>query len=255
MVLCDSEIKKIGQAAIDPYRDEAVGSVAYDLQCDSFGIENSEVDKVTLAPGDSAFVKSIEGIDVPPNMIVRVLLRNSRIRQGLSLEAPVYQPGHKTRVFYRITNVSGSSITLSHGDGVASIMFEFLSHDVEHPYSGTFQNEIDFRGMGKYGGDYIRQMSDVEEKIEDVKEIEKHIYSNVLSIMAVFVAVFSLININVQNSSLSMKSLISLSLATVGFAGTLITIIHSVTSGKKNSLVVWIVCIAPYALAVLLQYI
>lgn len=256
MILCDNEIKKIGSSVLSPYNENSVGSIVYDLQCDTFGNDDSsEVGMITLAPGDSVFIKSIESINVPTNLVVKVILRNSRIRQGLSIEAPVYQPGHQTRVFFRVTNISKAAVSLKKGDGVASIMFETIDGNVEHPYSGVFQDEIDFRGMGKYGGEYARQMSTVEKKIENVKELEKHIYSNVLSIMAVFVAIFSLININIQNSAMSIKSLISLNLVTIGSVGTLIAIVHAVLSDGKNKPLVWIVCIAAYSLAILLQYI
>lgn len=85
-----------------------------------------------------------------------MILRNSRIRQGLHLDAPLYLPGHETIVYYRVTNFSGRAITLKEGDGIAAITFEELPEPVDSPYSGGFQKEMKFSGMGKYGSKKVR---------------------------------------------------------------------------------------------------
>ena len=58
-----------------------------------------------------------ELIHLPSTLVARVMLRNSRIRQGLSLDAPLYFPGHSTRVFFRVTNIGqgGAAEILEHG--------------------------------------------------------------------------------------------------------------------------------------------
>lgn len=75
------------------------------------------------------------------------LLRNSRIRQGLSLDAPLYFPGHGTRLFYRVTNVSGGTITLDKSKGIAQVAFQHVEGTVAHPYHGAFSDELDFNGI------------------------------------------------------------------------------------------------------------
>ena len=75
------------------------------------------------------------------------LLRNSRIRQGLSLDAPLYFPGHGTRLFYRVTNVSGNTISLDKSKGIAQVAFQRVDGTVAHPYHETFSDELDFNGI------------------------------------------------------------------------------------------------------------
>ena len=62
---------------------------------------NKESKNIKLEPHDSAFVMSKESIELPNNIIAKVVLRNSRIRQGLTIDTPIYQPGHRTKVFFQ----------------------------------------------------------------------------------------------------------------------------------------------------------
>ena len=256
MILCDKQLLEYNENLIKPFSTEAVQSIAYDLQTESFANEpGKEKTNILLQPGESIFVKAKEEIHLPANLIGNVILRNSRIRQGLLLTAPVYYPGHHTKVFFRITNVSKQSITLDQQTGIASIMFERLETEAEHPYEGSFQKEFEFKGMGTYSSILSDEMSDIEKKVNDIKDIEKSIYGNVLAIMAVFIGIFSIININLQNASLDMKNLISLDLTTAGSVGFLVAIINMILPGGKHKKFVWIACSIAFIMAIILQYI
>ena len=113
MYLSDTKIQELIDNKVLLNADASnIGQVTYDLRTDGFYINESKQFEVELGPGDSTFVSCVECVALPNNLTASVLLRNSRIRQGLSLDAPLYFPGHGTRVFYRVTNVSGSTITL-----------------------------------------------------------------------------------------------------------------------------------------------
>lgn len=89
---------------------------------------------------------------------------NSRIRQGLSLDAPIYQPGHRTLIYYRFTNISKSTITLSTEDGTAYIMFYDLDNIPSNTYNGAFQNEGgNFFGMSSYSEYFRKEISKVDD--------------------------------------------------------------------------------------------
>lgn len=68
---------------------------------------------------------------------------------GLDIAAPVYQPGHRTIAFVRITNIAGGNGIIKAGDSIFSIMFNRLSADVTHPYNEQFQDEIEFNTLQK----------------------------------------------------------------------------------------------------------
>lgn len=88
-----------------------------------------------------------ELIHLPSTLAARVMLRNSRIRQGLSLDAPLYFPGHSTRVFFRVTNIGQGVIALDCSRSIAQLVFERVEGGVEHPYDGAFADEFVYRGV------------------------------------------------------------------------------------------------------------
>lgn len=165
ILLTDTEVYDlINNNILEKADANRVLCIGYDLKPQSYYNTNKEYyEKITLDPGDSIFVECKEFISMPQNMIAQIQLRNSRIRQGLSLEAPIYQPGHKTLIYYRITNISKSVITLSTEDGTAYILFYYLDSVPAHAYDGAFQNESgDFFGMSSYSEQYRKEMSQVD---------------------------------------------------------------------------------------------
>ena len=255
MILYDKLLLSKGKDIIRPFDKEKVINIGYDLTTEKYTIgNNSETTSVKLMPFQSAFVMSKESIELPDNVLAKVVLRNSRIRQGLTLDAPIYQPGHKTKVFFRITNVSEKEIDLDERADFATIVFEELDGNVGRPYAGTFQNEFNYKGMADYSSIYLREIEDIEEKIKNVKDIEKHIYGNVLTIMAIFVGVFSLINLNVSlaNQSFDAKYLMILNLVTIGAIGSLMAILDAIVNDSKKRLL-WLVPVVCFVIALLIH--
>lgn len=140
-------------------------SIGYDLRTKAYYNANKEYyEKTILQPGESIFVECQEYVSLPSNMIAQIQLRNSRIRQGLSLDAPIYQPGHRTLIYYRVTNISKSTITLSTEDGTAYIMFYDLDNIPSNTYNGAFQNEGgNFFGMSSYSEYFRKEISKVDD--------------------------------------------------------------------------------------------
>ena len=134
---------------MEDFSAECVTNIGYDLRAEQFIVNGQAAASAVLEPGESVFVGSREKIKLPDDMIGQVVLKNSRLRQGFSMDAPVYQPGHHTRVFFRLTNVSGDELQLSAGQQYTNILFERLSTPPDRPYSGTFTNEFDFNGLGR----------------------------------------------------------------------------------------------------------
>lgn len=248
MILTDVKIKEFGESLISPFNDSQVQAVCYDLTAHRFFAEpNKDVNRYELKPMSSVFVECYEQIKLPNNLTATVLLRNSRIRQGLLLTAPLYHPGHNTPVFFRLTNVTSKIIELEEGMGFASIMFEELTENTAQPYQGTFQNEDKYKGMGKYSDTYKKSMKDIEDKVESVKHIERGIYSNVLAIMSIFIAAFSIININVtlSQSDLPLLTLVVFNLCTIGSIAFLVGLVTKIIDSKKNSnTIFWISALA-----------
>jgi len=83
----------------------------------------------------------------------------------------------------------------------AQIIFEQLTEEPKTPYSAqkgaSFQDEVVYKGLGNYKEDYEKQTwKKLERTKEDIEGVSQRIYANVLTIMGVFVAIFSLLTIN-----------------------------------------------------------
>lgn len=222
MILTDKEIiAKIDERTllIEGYDEDCVTSIGYDLRTKCLYTDDKhERQELTLLPGESAFVGSEEVVSVPTSLCCKVYLKNSRIRQGLSLDAPVYQPGHQTRIYFRLTNVSKDELVLRAGEQYAMLVFEQLEGVPAEPYNGVFVDEFTFGGLGKYQNMYDDQVRKLTKKQKDLESIEKSIYGNVLVILSVFVALFSILVTNVPSlaTAVSVQKLIGFDLAILG---------------------------------------
>jgi deoxycytidine triphosphate deaminase len=165
MILVDKDIKKrIAQKEliIEGYQEQNVNGASYELTVDCVYDANGKGNGVfKLHPGDIVFVKTQEKLNIPQDILGRIAEKNSRMRQGLIVAGPHYQPGHITYAFLRVQNVSENTIELSRGMKIAQIMFEQLSGIPDMPYNkqqnASFQNEETYVGLGNYREEYERQ--------------------------------------------------------------------------------------------------
>lgn len=210
---------------VENYIEENAQTISYDLRIDyilSNDDRHDKLDYFSLAPGATVFIASMENIKVPEDMFFKVIERYSSIRRGIAFESPVYIPGHYTKVFTRITNISNDIIELHKNDSVVSVMFYQLAQKVSEPYKGTYQGEFDFKKAGIYhdvpAPNVVKVKNEIEEKVNSVKDIEKKIYDHIMIIMTVFIAAFSLVNLNIDFLSNS-KTLIDMLVYNLTFLG------------------------------------
>lgn len=265
MVLVDREIAELSEpegGLIDSFDERCLTNIGYDVRAKYFVLGRAEKEKkesVSLNPGESAFVACAESVNMRTNLLCRVVLKNSRIRQGLSLDAPVYQPGHHTRIFFRLTNVSNDELTLNREDKFATLIFEQLSKVPDKPYDGAFSDEFDFSGLGEYQDIYRRQIREIEQKSEDLKSIEHSIYANVLVIITVFVALFSFLttNLSLVSSSAEAQQFFMYNFLLLGCISFLVALIDGVINRKKKmpSLIVpWIPSVVCFIISIIIFF-
>lgn len=193
MFLKDDDLKG---GLIEGAQDDGFGNISCDLFIKEILANSGHCAEYALKSGESVFVSTVEVIDVPKNMFAQVIMRNSAIRSGLDIAAPVYQPGHKTRVFFRVTNVSSATVNLKQGLSVCSLMFYRFSVDSSKPYEGVYSNEFDYRGIGDFHRVAVPAVGEIEEKLRTLEKMEARLYGNVMMMLTVFVAIFSLVNLN-----------------------------------------------------------
>lgn len=120
---------------------------SYDLRANAFYSDGQKLDAYPLEPGDSVIAESMEIIHFDRDTCGMVNIKNSRLRMVLMIDSPVYQPGHTTRIYFRITNLSNDTVPLASGDKYVMLLFEQLSQTPDHPYAGTFSDECSFQGL------------------------------------------------------------------------------------------------------------
>lgn len=231
MILVDKDLRERIQAEpslIKGYlKDSQLGAVSCDLTVSEVVGSKWEDNRFSLIPQSVVFVKTNEFLQMPKDLIGIVTEKNSRMRQGLRVEAPRYQPGHHTAMFLRVQNISDQTIYLEKDMEIAQIMFESLSRTPEKTYDerddASYNQETKYRGFGNYEKEYKTQISNftdtVKEAKEDIESASHRIYSNVLALMGIIVAVFSLITINYNTATqtnVDFRFLIAMNL-TLGF--------------------------------------
>lgn len=206
MLLVDKNIKTRvanGELIVENTYDLGnVNAISYDLTIDTIQAEGKALKKYILAPNATVFIKTKEVLSIPNDLMGRIGEKNSRMRMGLEVAGPHYYPGHITNAFLRVHNISDSSIAIQNGDKIAQIFFEQLRDTPDVLYNSTFQNEREYTGFGaKYQAEYDKRIQSAEKIKDNIEEKEQQIYSNVLTLMGIFVAIFSLISINFQAAS------------------------------------------------------
>jgi deoxycytidine triphosphate deaminase len=182
--------------------------VGYDLRIRTVYYPSEDNGKSTgtsssyeLAPGKTVFVGTIEVLNMPLDLVGIIVQRNSLLRRGIRVDAPVYQPGHHTRMFLRVTNVSDTPVVLEEDKPIASIMFEKLSSKVPK-YEGDFKDEFDYSALNNYTKEILNTRY-LDNKIQSLENIEKSLYEKVIIIITIFVGIFSLINLNINFASIA----------------------------------------------------
>lgn len=144
MTLTDVQILNAGSRLLSPLDSTKVNPIGVDLTTRRFlDFSGTEHSSFQLDAGESVFVECLEKISLPTDICARIVVRNRWLRKGLTVSAPVYQPGHHTRPRFLLTNHSPTpSEPLSVDHSFAQIQFEQLAGGVAKPYDGQYQREL-----------------------------------------------------------------------------------------------------------------
>lgn len=246
------------QTAITGGDPNSVTNIGYDLTTERFyKLSSSGETSCTLLPGESVFAESEEHLRFDSQTVGIVALRNSRIRQGLSLDAPVYQPGHKTPIRFRLTNISDKAIELEAGEKHAMLLFYQLAAAPDRPYDGTFQKELTWKGMGAYNSQYAAQIKEIEDKTKDLRSLEKSVYGNVITILTIFVGIFTLLNVNISlvKEAATAMSFLFFNLSTLGAVSFLAALLDTLLQRENARRWLWLIPFLLFAVLIVLSVI
>lgn len=153
MILVDKEIKELvdSKNLITNFNIDNLGAISYDVVVEKFILDNKEVDseECVLSVSEFVYVKVKESLNMTNDLCCRIIEKNSLMRNGLKVDGPLYQPGHKTRIFLRVWNISKQEIKLKKNMKIAQLVFLKLSdvpintYDVQQ--NAHYNNEEIFR--------------------------------------------------------------------------------------------------------------
>lgn len=252
MILVDKDILNLVHSKkliVQNFNKNNLGGVSYDLTLDKIvGLGDNETDQVTeyeLSPGEAVFIKTQEMLHIPEKILGRIAQKNSRMRMGLYVDGPHYHPGHKTFAYLRVQNLSSNCITIKRDDKIAQIFFEELNGVPNQLYGETndaFADEIDFKGLSSYKSEYKKHIKKIEKVKENIEEKETQIYANVLTLMGIIAAVFSLVTINFEafsNATIDLKFILLMNLSLVFSISVFFGLLYIITRKHKG----WVFCL------------
>lgn len=154
MILVDREIKELvdSENLITNFSEDRVNSISYDVVIDKFILDYKEVDmeEYLLSSNEYVYVKTRESLNMVNDLCCKIIEKNSLMRNGLKVDGPLYQPGHKTSIFLRVWNISKNDIILKKDMEIAQLIFMKLSGVPNNTYNmqdgARYNNEDSFRG-------------------------------------------------------------------------------------------------------------
>ena len=253
MFIVDRDIKHLCQQhelIAEKYNEQNVGSISYDLTLQDVIVleeDNETYNSYELKPNQTVFVSTLEVLKIPDNYVGIVTEKNSVMRQGLMVSTPYCQPGHRTKAYLRVTNISSNIITISSGKIIAQILFDKLSGTPECPYSqnqtASYNNELEFIGFGNYESTYEKEIKKIKKAENDLDAKANGIYANVMVFMGIIAAIFTLVTVNFEafsSQNFSMINVLSLNLS-LAFTILVFSGIALFIMGKKKSIVFYVI--------------
>ncbi len=158
MILAKSEIEKLvakNPPLIENFKEESLQGAGYDLRLDvlykvksdaKLGITSRKLPEVeeickdvyVIKPNEYYLVKTVEKINMPNNLIARILPRSTLFRCGVYIFTALVDPGYKGTLIFGIKNFSNYEFKIERFARVAQIVFEKVEGKTEE-YSGRYQ--------------------------------------------------------------------------------------------------------------------
>ncbi len=113
-----------------------MGNVYYDLTESGKRIEVSDGERVLIKPGHRVVLITAEELNVPADILVRVVSKGALFSIGLSPVATYADPGFGGHLGIVTQNISDKFIELPQGEPIAKADFTRLSGTVRRPYKG-----------------------------------------------------------------------------------------------------------------------
>lgn len=121
-----------------------MGNIYYDLTEGGARFSLEEGEKILIKPGHQVVLITADDLDIPHDILVRIVSKGSLFSIGLSPVATYADPGFKGHIGIVTQNMSDKYIELPQGEPIAKADFTKLSAAASTPYHGQhgFQAKI-----------------------------------------------------------------------------------------------------------------
>ncbi len=140
---------------IESFDEKSLGGAGYDLRAgrlyaikgqSHLGVssrilpsaEEITTETVHLKPGDYILAETVEKVNMPKDLMARILPRSTLFRAGCILVTAVVDPGYYGTLTMGLKNLSDSGFTLEKGSRIGQIVFEEVSGGTTL-YNGRYQ--------------------------------------------------------------------------------------------------------------------
>lgn len=113
-----------------------MGDVYYDLTEDNARFDVASGDNAIIKPGHQVVLITREELDIPPNVLARIVSKGSLFSIGLSAVSTYADPGFSGRIGIVTHNISSKYILIPVGEPIAKIDFSRLSSPATRTYRG-----------------------------------------------------------------------------------------------------------------------
>ena len=154
----------------------------------------------SLQPHETVFVKTGESLELPPNIVARIVEKNTTLRMGLQVSGPMYQPGHKTGIFLRVSNLTDYVIKLTKNFSIAQIIFKKISTPTTsyaQKEDGKYNNESTFTvpiGNLKLS---VKPEENVDEGLK-ISETKTKMIASFAVFLEAFISILAVIFLNIN---------------------------------------------------------
>lgn len=157
MILGDARILRLVEEKklLEDFNIDCLGGAGYDLRLNKayrlfsdshIGVDKRKTPKVReikatvfkLKPNEYVLAETLEKVNMPDNLMARILPRSSLFRCGCMLATAVVDPGYRGALTMGLKNVSHQGFTIERNARIAQIVFEEVEGS-SRKYAGRYQ--------------------------------------------------------------------------------------------------------------------
>ena len=140
MILSKKTIENLikeGKIKVNPFDEKSLGAVSIDLHLDGTALDTAKNEEVSLnnfylTKESFILANALEFIELPANLIARIVPRSSLARLGIlvTMDADILMPNFAGKPLFTLKNLTNKPVLTRTGLGVAQLMFEEVDSEV-----------------------------------------------------------------------------------------------------------------------------